>query len=112
MLQVSKPGWGAVVVPAASHQEIVLGRAGRIRLISKRAVPPDPRVIAYSFGVRRPGAKTELPVRVVSSSGRERVFADVPVGQVEVYVETVLGTRAVLVNVEAGRTSDAELTVP
>jgi hypothetical protein len=111
-LQVSKPGWGAVVVPATPNQQIVLRRAGRVRLVAKRAVPSDPRVKSYSFGVRLPGGTTELPVRVVSRAGRERIFADVPAGPVEVFVSTIIGERTVRVNVQSGQTVDAELTVP
>ena len=100
------------MVPATPDQQIVLRRSGRVRLVAKRAVPPDPRVIAYSFAIRLPGGTTELPVRVVSSAGRERIFDDVPSGPVEIFVTTILGEHTVRVNVQAGQTVDAELTIP
>ncbi|MEM8883325.1 MAG: carboxypeptidase-like regulatory domain-containing protein [Planctomycetota bacterium] len=111
-IQISKPGWASTVVSDADQQRIVLRRGGRVRLRYERGDPPNPVVSAISFGIRRPGAKTPLPVRMVAGGQRERVYADVPAGRVEVVALTMLGEHSVEVNVAVGETVDARITVP
>jgi len=116
VLLVTKPGYGTLGVRVGGHGTIRMDKGGMIRLTTRRADPPDPRVTAWSIHVRVPGATWSWQPpgeRIERKPGIwVRLYRDLPPGPLEVFVETTVGERAVLVNIVAGATVEAELTVP